>query len=69
MVSEGVAAEGVVGELEFEGRLRMRIAGWNAPGGGDMIVRDDVADGEIIRAGIGCGDLVFLRQLASVSVT
>lgn len=62
MVSEGEADEGVAEELELEGRFRMRKAGWNAPGGGDIMVRDDVADGEIIRAGIGFGDLVFLRH-------
>jgi hypothetical protein len=60
MVSEAEDDGGGVGELEFEGRLRMRIAGWNAPGGGDIMVRVDVADGEIIRDGMGFGDLVFL---------
>lgn len=58
-----------MGDVEFEGRLRMRIVGWNAPGGGDRTERDDVAEGEIIRAGMGFGDLVFasshIRRLSS----
>ena len=62
MVSELEDVGGGVGELEFDGRLRMRIVGWNAPGGGDRTERDAVADGEIIRAGMGFGDFSFLER-------
>jgi hypothetical protein len=62
MVSEVEEDGGGVGELELEGRLRMRMVGWKAPGGGDRTEREDVADGEITRAGMGFGDLEFLRR-------
>jgi hypothetical protein len=69
MVSEVEEDEGGVGELELEGRLRMRMVGWKAPGGGDRTERGDVADGEITRAGMGFGDLEFLwRQSAGALI-
>jgi hypothetical protein len=67
MVSDVEEDAGGVGDLEseFDGRLSIRIVGWNAPGGGESTERGEVAEGEIIRAGIGFGAFVFLQTLAS----
>jgi len=49
-----------LGEGVDVGRFRIRMGAWNAPGGGETIVREELELEDKIRDGIGVGSFAFL---------